>query len=71
MIGSGLLGPAFGPLVVGVVSDAATAAETPNGLGLGLLTVPAASSLTGIAMLIGNRRIAAFLRPTPVNPERL
>ncbi len=62
MVGSGLLGPAFGPLVVGVISDAATAAQIPNGLGLGLLTVPVASVLTGLAMLIGNRRIAISLR---------
>ncbi|MDF2996827.1 MAG: Arabinose efflux permease [Xanthobacteraceae bacterium] len=62
MIGSGLLGPAFGPLIVGMISDAATAAQIPNGLGLGLLTVPVASVLTGSAMLIANRRIALWLR---------
>lgn len=62
MIGSGLLGPALGPLIVGMVSDAATAAQVPNGLGMGLLIVPIASVLTGIAMLIANRRIAASLR---------
>ncbi|MGK6316034.1 MFS transporter [Neorhizobium sp. DT-125] len=62
MIGSGLLGPALGPLIVGMVSDAATAAQVPNGLGLGLLIVPVASVLTGIAMLIANRRIAILLR---------
>lgn len=62
MIGSGLLGPAVGPLVVGMISDAATAAAIPNGLSLGLLTVPAASILTGLALMIANRRIAASLR---------
>jgi predicted MFS family arabinose efflux permease len=62
MIGSGLLGPAFGPLIVGMISDAATAEQIPNGLGLGLLTVPVASVLTGSAMLIANRRIALWLR---------
>jgi predicted MFS family arabinose efflux permease len=62
MIGSGLLGPALGPLIVGMISDAATVAQVPNGLGLGLLTVPVASVLTGIAMLIANKRIAATLR---------
>ncbi|CCV13958.1 MFS transporter [Mesorhizobium sp. STM 4661] len=62
MIGSGLLGPALGPLIVGMISDAATAAQIPNGLGLGLLTVPVASILTGLAMLIANRRIAVSLR---------
>lgn len=63
MIGSGLfgpaLGPALGPVIVGVVSDAATIAQVPNGLGLGLMIVPVASVLTGIALLIANRRIAA------------
>lgn len=62
MIGSGLFGPALGPLVVGLVSDAATAAQVPNGLGLGLLIVPVASSITAIAMLIASPRIAASLR---------
>ncbi|WP_454858113.1 MFS transporter [Rhizobium binxianense] len=62
MIASGLAGPAFGPLIVGIVSDAATAAGIPNGLGLGLLIVPLASALAGIVYLITNQRIAAFLR---------
>lgn len=61
MIGSGLLGPALGPVIVGMVSDAATAAHVPNGLGLGLLIVPVASVLTGFALLIANARIAAAL----------
>ncbi|NNU36015.1 MFS transporter [Rhizobium sophorae] len=66
MIGSGLLGPALGPLIVGIISDAATVAQVPNGLGLGLLTVPVASVLTGIAMLIANKRIAAALRTADI-----
>ncbi len=61
MVGPGLLGPALGPLVDGMVSDAATAAQIPNGLGLGLLTVPVACVLTGLAMLIGDQRVAAAL----------
>lgn len=61
MIGSGLLGPALGPVIVGMVSDAVTAAQGSNGLGFGLLIVPIASVLTGIALLIANRRIAASL----------
>lgn len=61
MIGSGLLGPALGPLIVGMVSDAVTAALVANGLGFGLLVVPIASVLAGIALLIANRRIAAAL----------
>lgn len=62
MIGSGLLGPALGPLIVGMISDAATAAQIPNGLGLGLLIVPIASFLTGLTMVIANQRIAVSLR---------
>lgn len=61
MIGSGLLGPALGPLIVGMISDAATTAQLANGLGLGLLTVPVASVLSGLALLIANQRIAAVL----------
>lgn len=62
MIGSGLLGPALGPFIVGMISDAATAAQIPNGLGLGLLIVPVAGVLTGLVMLIANQRVAASLR---------
>ena len=62
MIGSGLLGPALGPLFVGMVSDAATTAQVPGGLSFGLLIVPVASVLTGLAYLIANRRIADVLR---------
>lgn len=58
MIGTGLLGPALGPLIVGMVSDAASSADISNGLGLGLLTVPIASVLCGLAILTANRRIA-------------
>lgn len=61
MIASGLLGPAVGPLLVGLISDATTAAGMANGLGLGLLVVPFGSALTGIVYLIANRRIAALL----------
>lgn len=59
MVGSGLMGPALGPLIVGVVSDAAAAAQIANGLALGLLIVPLASVATALAMLVANRRIAA------------
>lgn len=62
MIGSGLAGPALGPLIVGIVSDAATAADIPNGLALGLLIVPLASVMAGIVYLIADQRIANFLR---------
>lgn len=59
MVGSGLMGPALGPLIVGLISDTAAAAQIPNGLALGLLIVPLASVATALAMLVANRRIAA------------
>jgi predicted MFS family arabinose efflux permease len=59
MIGSGLVGPALGPVIVGAVSDAAAAAGLANGLALGLLIVPVASALTGLACLTANQRIVA------------
>lgn len=62
MIGSGLVGPALGPVIVGAVSDAAGAAGLSNTLGLGLLIVPVASVLTGVACLIANERIGVSLR---------
>lgn len=61
MIGSGLLGPALGPVIVGVVSDAVTAAGVANGLGFGLLIVPVAATSAGAACLVANRRLAVFL----------
>ncbi len=67
MIGSGLLGPALGPLFVGMISDAAAAAQVPHGLSFGLLIVPVASVLTGLAYLMANRRIADMLA-TPLTP---
>lgn len=63
MIATGLVGPALGPLFVGLVSDAASAANISNGLGLGLLIVPLASALGGFAFLVANQRVAEFLRP--------
>ncbi len=64
MIGSGLLGPAIGPLLVGMISDTATGVGIPNGLGIGLLLVPFASTLTALAMLVASQRIAATLGKT-------
>lgn len=63
LIGSGLVGPALGPVIVGAISDTAAAGGLTNTLGLGLLIVPVASALTGVATLIANARIAAILRP--------
>jgi predicted MFS family arabinose efflux permease len=62
MIGSGLFGPALGPLIVGFASDSITAAGMHNGLGWALLLVPFASILTGLAMLVANERISRFVR---------
>lgn len=61
MIGSGLLGPALGPVIVGFISDFATDAGLANGLGIALLMVPVASVLTGMCMLVANQRIAEHL----------
>ncbi|MDV3458285.1 MFS transporter [Sphingomonas sp. HF-S4] len=58
LIGSGLLGPALGPVLIGLISDGATAAGMGNGLGLGLMIAPAAGMATGIVMLVANRRIS-------------
>lgn len=57
VIATGLVGPALGPVLVGVVSDAATGAGLPNGLGVGLLLVPIASLLTGWALVRADRRL--------------
>ncbi|CAO3428762.1 MFS transporter [Azospirillum endophyticum] len=62
MIGVGLMGPALGPILVGIVSDTAAAANIRNGLGLGLLIVPLGSALAGLAFLVANWRIADVLR---------
>ncbi|MFG1235631.1 MFS transporter [Xanthobacter autotrophicus DSM 597] len=59
MVGSGLMGPALGPLIVGLISDAAAAAQIPDGLALGMLVAPVASVATALAMLVANRHIAA------------
>lgn len=61
LIASGLFGPALAPLFVGIVSDGASAAQIPNGLGLGLLIVPVASILAGLATFVANRRVAATI----------
>lgn len=70
MIGSSLIGPAIGPLLVGVISDAASAAHVANGLGLGLLVVPVATMLTATAYLIANRRIHDWFQASVVSEHR-
>lgn len=62
MIGTGLVGPALGPILVGIISDTATEANIANGLGLGLLIVPLGSALAGLAFLVANQRVADFLQ---------
>lgn len=59
MIGSGLVGPALGPLLVGLVSDFVANAEVSNGLSIGLLVVPLACVTTALTYLSAGRHIAA------------
>lgn len=59
LIASGLAGPALAPVMVGAISDAATAAGLANGLGLGLLVAPVAALATGAALIVAGARIAA------------
>lgn len=58
MIGSGLIGPALGPLLVGLISDFVADAGVSNGLGFGLLVVPFACLVTAGAYLNAGRKIA-------------
>lgn len=58
MVASGLAGPALAPVLVGLISDGATAAGLPNGLGLGLLIGPAASLVTCLCFLTAGARMA-------------
>ena len=62
LIGAGLFGPALGPLLVGMISDAATAANIPNGLRFALLLVPFATLLASAAAMVSNRRLASMER---------
>ncbi|MCD9015728.1 MFS transporter [Parachryseolinea silvisoli] len=57
MLGSGLLPAALSPLLVGMISDAATAANHKNGLQLGMLVVPVFSLLSGIACFVISRKL--------------
>lgn len=58
LIGVSLIGPALGPLLVGMISDGATVAGIPNGLGIGLMIVPVASGLAALACRTADRRMA-------------
>ena len=57
LVASGLFGPALAPVLVGMISDGATAASIPNGLGLGLLIGPVCSVLTALALMVSGARI--------------
>lgn len=70
LMGVSLIGPALGPLFVGITSDFATAADVPNGLGLALMIVPVASVLTALACGVADRRMAAFRHPTRGRPAQ-
>lgn len=62
LIGSGVLGPTFGPFIVGTISDQVTAADMPNGLCWALLLVPLASLVSAVSILIANEKVAEFLK---------
>lgn len=64
MIASGLVGPALGPLIVGVISDGAADAGVDNGLSWALLLVPIACVVTAITYFHADRRISALLPST-------
>lgn len=70
MIASGLIGPALGPILVGIISDAATASGTPNGLAYGLLTVPAACAATVLAYRAADRRVSRTGSPLAPDERR-
>jgi predicted MFS family arabinose efflux permease len=59
MIGSGLIGPALGPLLVGLISDLVADAGVTESLSIGLLIVPVACLLTVLTYLNAGRKIAA------------
>ncbi|MDJ1501693.1 MFS transporter [Xanthocytophaga agilis] len=61
MLGSGLLPAALSPLLVGMISDIATAANHENGLQIGMLVVPVFSLLSGIVCFIVSRKIDTSL----------
>lgn len=62
MLGSGLLPAALSPLLVGIISDAATAANHTNGLQVGMLVVPVFSLLSGIACFNVSKSIESYLK---------
>lgn len=73
VMATGLVGPALGPLLVGVISDLAANLGQTNSLGLGLLVVPVASVFAGLALIAADRRIEAAqdLEPQATMPRAL
>lgn len=59
MLGSGLLGSALSPLLVGLISDTATAAGAENGLRLGMVLTPIFILLSGFALFEVNKMLTA------------
>jgi predicted MFS family arabinose efflux permease len=60
LFGSSLFGPSLAPVLVGFVSDFATASKLGNGLRWALLIGPMASVLCAGALLIANKKIAGI-----------
>ncbi|MGA0557612.1 MFS transporter [Larkinella sp. VNQ87] len=60
MLGSGLFSATLSPLLVGMISDAATAKGVENGLQAGLFVTPVFSLLTATACFVVSRRVAAY-----------
>ena len=61
MIASGLLGPALSPLLVGMISDTASATYGVNGLRWGMMVVPVASLFSSVAIFIASGKIKLYL----------
>jgi hypothetical protein len=62
MLGSGLLPAALSPLLVGMISDAATSAHHKNGLQLGMMVVPVFSLLSGIVCFKISRQLGTYFK---------
>lgn len=60
MIASGLVGPALGPLIVGMISDGAADAGWDNGLSIALLLVPIACVVTALTYHHADKRIGTL-----------
>jgi predicted MFS family arabinose efflux permease len=64
MLGSGLLPAALSPLLVGMISDAATSANHKNGLQLGMMVIPVFSLLSGIVCFKISRQLKTHFKTT-------